>query len=402
MGLVRESLENKLERLGQKEKEILIDFKRSMEARGLTDLRVRKNLNHILDLMKLGFDIVSIDKKNIESVLSKIERSDYKAWTKHDIKANLKKYIAYRLDTEYNPQQWIWIKTRIKKKDRPLIAEGDILEPEEIEAMIKATTNLRNKALLAVLYESGARPSEILTLRVKDIRIDRYGAIVNIQESKTIKRPVRIVNSVPYLISWLNIHPYKDDGNKPLWVGNQSELDSPTIVNLTVMRRIMINAAKKSGIRNGRRIYPYLLRHSRITHLLRNPSYSQAIVKRIVGWTDDSEQISTYLHMSNDTVDKAVLAAEGKINGEIENGKMNLDKPIICPVPTCRAENPQDTNYCIKCHTPLDMATMVNSDDLLRSILTKVPELLEIYNNPDIMRQLKIKQKTKAILKVRR
>ena len=48
----------------------------------------------------------------------------------------------------------------------------DTLE-EEIKLMINTTQSARDKAFVSMLYESGCRIAEILTLKLKDIQFDK-------------------------------------------------------------------------------------------------------------------------------------------------------------------------------------------------------------------------------------
>ena len=60
-----------------------------------------------------------------------------------------------------------WIKTKLKKHDRKL--PEDMLKEEEVELMIDTALNKRDKAIIALLWDIGARIGEIGNLRVKDI-----------------------------------------------------------------------------------------------------------------------------------------------------------------------------------------------------------------------------------------
>jgi integrase/recombinase XerD len=63
------------------------------------------------------------------------------------------------------PLKTRWIKTTLKKRDRKL--PEDMLKEEEVELMIKAALNKRDKAIIALLWDIGARIREIGDLRIK-------------------------------------------------------------------------------------------------------------------------------------------------------------------------------------------------------------------------------------------
>ena len=75
----------------------------------------------------------------------------------------------------------------------------DLITRYDIERLIGACNNTRDKALVSLLYDSGCRIGEILTLRMKDVIFDEYGLILNVH-GKTGNRNVRIIgDSIAYL-----------------------------------------------------------------------------------------------------------------------------------------------------------------------------------------------------------
>ena len=67
----------------------------------------------------------------------------------------------------------------------------EILAPEDIKGISSAATNPRNRAMVAVLYESGCRIGEFLGLKLKNVEFDIHGAVI-IVSGKTGMRRVRV------------------------------------------------------------------------------------------------------------------------------------------------------------------------------------------------------------------
>ncbi len=67
-------------------------------------------------------------------------------------------------------QDWEKIKIKRPRKNRHLPI---ILSKEEVSKMIQLTTNIKHKAIIAVLYSAGVRRGELLNLTPKDIDSDR-------------------------------------------------------------------------------------------------------------------------------------------------------------------------------------------------------------------------------------
>ena len=72
--------------------------------------------------------------------------------------------------------------------------------------MIESTMNVRDAAVIALLADAPIRSHELLLLKRKHLDIDASQAYVVIPEgTKTGTRRIPLVNSVPYLVQYLNV-----------------------------------------------------------------------------------------------------------------------------------------------------------------------------------------------------
>lgn len=214
----------------------------------------------------------------------------------------------------------------------------EVLSPEEIRCIVDACNTQRDRALIFMGYESGARAGELLSLRLRDVELDRYGAIV-IVKGKTGERRIRLVLSVPDLQLWLNIYPLRDNKDAPLW---PSRWIKTRPITVTHFHRLLVKYAKVAGV--NKRVYPHLLRHSRATHLAN--VLKEAQMREYFGWTKRSEMPSVYVHLSGRDVDHTLLRHYGIVVEE-EVSPAEALKPIRCP--RCRFENPANFEYCGRC-----------------------------------------------------
>lgn len=76
----------------------------------------------------------------------------------------------------------------LEPKDRK-----DLLTKPEIERLIDTAQLPRDKAIIAVLYESGCRRGELLSCRVGDANFNENGCKLTFPEVKTGKRTVQLV-----------------------------------------------------------------------------------------------------------------------------------------------------------------------------------------------------------------
>jgi integrase len=112
------------------------------------------------------------------------------------------------------PPDVSWLEQRRSASDEALPVE-QILTPDELRLMIEAAAETQTKALLAVLYDPGARASEFCSLRIRDVIFDDHGAILALPKTatnlKTGARRIRIITSTRFLKAWINAHPSARD-----------------------------------------------------------------------------------------------------------------------------------------------------------------------------------------------
>lgn len=81
--------------------------------------------------------------------------------------------------------------------------------------------------------------------------------------------------------------------------------------------RILKKLASRAGI--GKTVHPHLLRHSRATHLT-GEGLNEIHLRRIFGWTRDSDIPSIYVHLSGKYTDRATLEIYGIERDSNNNG----------------------------------------------------------------------------------
>ncbi|MBN1501959.1 tyrosine-type recombinase/integrase [Candidatus Woesearchaeota archaeon] len=315
-------------------------------------------------------DLDSLSQEDLRELKFKIyNSSNFKGWTKQKFGGIIKKLFTW---LKYDLS---WLKTTVKRNEKSKVKAADILTEEEVKALIQNADTPRDKAFISMLYELGSRISEIGNMKIKDITKSKHGYILDI-EGKTGHRTPILIMSIPYLTSWLNEHPLKDNPEAPLWVYRDYEEDSNANKKLpkkdrkkiivykhltyNALKKIVKSTARKSGIK--KRIYCHLFRHSRPTHLLKEGKITEAQAKVYFGWSPDSNMLSTYSHLISSDVNKALLQANGIIEKE-ESEKQGLS-PKKCP--RCQELNKFDAKYCEKCFSFLDLKTALEIDDKVR------------------------------------
>lgn len=319
-------------------KNILLEFLDYLVAEGLSLLRVIKYLEFLFQIaliLKKPFEDAT--EKDIRRVIAAIECRDYSEWTKHDYRVILKRFYKWlRGDNDYPPEVK-WISTSMKRKNN--VIPEELLTQKEVMKMIDAAENPRDKAIIAFLYESGCRVGELLSMRIKHLSFDEYGAKA-VLKGKTGMRRIRIIFCVPYLAVWLENHPLKNDPNAPLWIGLGTKNRNKALHYQNV--RVMLKkVALKAGVK--KRVNPHMFRHTRATHLANH--LTEAQMNHYFGWVQGSDMPSTYVHLSGRDVDNAILSLYG-IKEKEKDGKEKLT-PIRCP--RCGTMNSPPAKLCVKC-----------------------------------------------------
>lgn len=284
-------------------------------------------------------------------------------------KITIRKFFkwVYQSDTYPDVVKWIKIKGQRTRK-----LPEDMLTLQEVRALIDAADNPRDKALVSILYESGCRLSEITNIMQKDVKIDQYGAVIFVN-GKTGMRRIRLIDSAPDIMLWLNNHPLKGDNN-PLFNDRRFQLQA---LGQDGVQKVLNKLTKRAGIT--KRVHPHLLRHSRLTQLAKD--FTESELKIIAGWTGDSRMAGVYVHLSGADIEKKQLERAGLIDKEVRQKEENLLKPMGCP--RCKEINPASAKFCYKCGMVLDMKTAVEVDEKSKI----VPEVFaEMQKDPEFQR----------------
>jgi len=219
-----------------------------------------------------------------------------------------------------------WINTSLKDKNRKLPEE--MVTEDEVKLMIEVAANKRDKAIIALLWDIGARVGEIGNLLIKHLKFDDLSAVVSL-DGKTGPRRVRAVWSVDYLKDWLEDHPGQNDPEAPLWFNFAKKGKVLEPMRYDAIRMRLNKISEKAGI--SKKIHPHLFRHSRCTHMANY--LTEAQMNAYFGWVQGSDMPSIYVHLSGRDVDDAVLKANGIVGKgtptvstqkEIESTKLDL------------------------------------------------------------------------------
>jgi site-specific recombinase XerD len=290
------------------ENKALIDkFSKYQKACSVSPKRILKysyTLNKMSKILKKPF--AKAKKDDIVKVIGWVEEQPYTAWTKHDYKVCLKRFYKWLNGDVDFPDTVRWIKATVKMNNAKLPEQ--LLTEEDIDTLVNTATNIRDKAFVRCLYESGCRINELLQLQIKNIDYDEYSPII-VVTGKTGVRRIRLIDKDGLLKTWLKAHPLKDDPNAYVWISLSNSRKNEPLAYKTISD-VLKELQHKSGIKKP--INPHNFRHSRATHLA--VKLTEAQMKQMFGWTQSSEMASIYVHLSGRDLDEPLLRMSGLLD----------------------------------------------------------------------------------------
>ncbi|MGL5381596.1 tyrosine-type recombinase/integrase [Clostridium sp.] len=196
-----------------------------------------------------------------------------------------------------------------------------ILSKEEIGTLIRACNNLRDKFLLTLLYETGMRIGEALSLWIEDfdisdmvIDLQDRGELENNAEIKTVSSPRRIdisQNLADIFMEYLVEYHTEDVETNHIFI-KLSGSNKYKPMNYTDTDNLFRTLKKKTDIY----VTPHMFRHSSLT-LLRMAGWQPELLRIRAGHKNIYTTLNTYIHPSDE-----------EITNEFNKTQPNLDLDI--------------------------------------------------------------------------
>lgn len=297
--------------------------------------------------------------------------------TKSQYIVGFKRFLRW-YGKRYN-EQYLKLADNLEKYGKPKgKLPSDMLTKDEILKMVDAATEPRDKALIAVLAESGCRIGELLACRIKDVERVPDGARITFPEGKTGSRTILISYMAQRLFTWLDNHPDKHNPDAPLWStkmirkSKKSGERAYRSIDYNTCYGILQDAVVKAGIT--KRVHPHLFRHTRATVLAQ--SLNEPMLRKYLGWAPGSNMPAVYLHISNADADLAIRELYGLTDKKTEKGFQ------VGKCPRCQAVVPVESQYCGTCGMPL-------TKDAEKDTNTATQEIMQlITSDPELMTKL--------------
>ncbi|ADN36793.1 integrase family protein [Methanolacinia petrolearia DSM 11571] len=246
------------------------------------------------------------------------------------------------------------------KRVRSSLPTDQLLTRYDIEKLVNACDRQRDRAIIMLLWDTGARIGEIVSLNIGHIEFDRYGAVV-IVKGKTGMRRLRLISSVPDLQAWINVHPLRDRSDAPLFTTFTRYGNGNKRLNHHTIQNMLKRVAQRANVH--KRIHPHAIRHARLTDLVKNEGgkrgLSEMELRVFAGWEKNSNMPEVYVHLSGGDIERKMLENAGLID-EDQKQEKTLE-PVICP--RCKTSNPSSALYCTNCSMVLNQEGAIDVEE---------------------------------------
>lgn len=238
-----------------------------------------------------GTDLLAADQALIQDYLAHKFRARARASTAARLLSTLKRFYRHALrQNTIKADPTLRIDT--PKLPRPL---PKTLTEVDVESLLAAPTldqplGLRDRAMLEVLYASGLRVSELVTLKVPQVSRDM--GVVRVMGKGSKERLVPLGEEA---LSWLE--RYLKEARPALLGGKTSDALFVTTRAAVMTRQAFWHLLKRYALLAGlhKPISPHTLRHAFATHLL-NHGADLRVVQLLLGHADISTtQIYTHV-----------------------------------------------------------------------------------------------------------
>lgn len=199
------------------------------------------------------------------------------------------KFVVIKQHFSLDPMEYIEI-PKLRKSLPKVLSYDELKLLLDVDLIDKYS--YRNKAMLELMYATGLRVSELVSLKINDIDFD--SCLVKTMGKGSKERIIPIGDySIYYLLKYLKEYRpllLKNDFNDYLFLNNRGKK-----ISRQAFYKIVDDEALKKGIKT--EISPHTLRHSFATHLL-DRGADIVSIKEMLGHSSLSTT-QIYTHISN-------------------------------------------------------------------------------------------------------
>ena len=227
-------------------------------------------------------NIKDVNRTNIMAYIYELEREDKAPATISRNAASIRSYFIYlarKRIIDDNPAEGLET-PKVEKRMPAILSLSDVERLLE-QPDVTDVKGIRDKAMLEVLYATGMRVTELISLEISDINMEmEYLSCKNGEKTRIIPLGSKALEALDEYLRKARMSMLRDEREKTLFVNC---FGHP--MTRQGFWKIIKVYAKKAGIKED--ITPHMLRHSFAVHLIENGADLQA-VQEMMGHSDIS------------------------------------------------------------------------------------------------------------------
>jgi len=224
-------------------------------------------------LARGNVEVLRFDEKHAENFIEYLHAEKLALSTSNRILSTLRSFYAYleRDHGAFNPMKDV-LSRKIPLRLPKALTISQVTQLIEASVLSDDIVSLRNKAILELLYSSGARVSEVVGLNLTDVvEIKSEGSAIRTLKLRGKGGKERVVPMGSYSVKALDDYLVRV---RPSLVAKNSKGKSEALflnqrgsrISRQSAWQLVVDAAKRVGLDEG--ISPHVFRHSFATHLL--------------------------------------------------------------------------------------------------------------------------------------
>ena len=335
--------------------------------------KITSNLTNTIQHLPPAQEMILADIYAAAEAIKYAKRPDgqeYSPNTKADFIRILKRYVVWLIENEH-------VKIDLKKVKRIRVpaytskvkSEADILTEAEVKKLIETPRSLRYRALLGVTYEAGLRIQEAAYLKWSDVRFHEWGCTVRTAVKTEKERIIPVIAYRELLSQWQTEHPDPNPDSYVFLNYHNSPLKYQSIL------KTIRGFCAKADIQ--KHFTPHILRHSRVTHVLRS-GMQETIAKQVFWGNVNSDMIAVYAHLTNDDARNEFARLAG-IEIPKEEEESSEIQPVQCK--RCLHVMPPGSRFCARC----GMALSVEAAESVDAVIAAAEAVISDPNDPEAL-----------------
>lgn len=334
-----------------------------------SDRDLEKTVRDIYTFKKKFFpkkQLCEVSREELDDAFTKLYTGAAKYYTITDYRKHVRQFYKEKFGEDYNPLRFEFkVNPKIMKRKKKELESGKAsLSQQEVETLVKACNNWRDKAYIMMSFDTMARVQSLLTMKIGDVEKDGKGAYWLNLKTKEGAVKTDLTFSAPYYAKWLALHPdarpdqylfcTKRNGKYGAWGYNAAKLLLAKLGKLTKIQKLHTHIFRRSG-----------------ANFWKQLGVSDQVIEQRGDWVGGSKALRTSYLSSNEG--DAHEVSQAALKGTKPKSAVSIFTPTVCVV--CQWQNLPDAEYCFNCHHRLSVKEIAKEASRVSEMQEQLKEM---------------------------